>query len=1266
MQFVKKGPDIPERLLQLHEEGRVVFFCGAGISYPANLPGFAGLVDKLYKAVYEEPDEVQAAAIKAQKYDTAISLLENKLVDGRCRVRGELAKILTPTTEDLSHSKSTDTHDALLKLGKTREGLTRVITTNFDRLFQHVITTKDLKVPTFKSPYLPIPKNRFDGLIYLHGVLSEIPSESEVNTDHLVLSSGDFGLAYLTERWAARFVSELFRNYTVCFVGYSIADPVLRYMMDALAADRLLGENPPEMFAFGSYASGQEVKMANEWNAKNVTPILYRENSTHMYLHNTLKVWADTYHNGASGKEQIVVESAIAKPMASTKQDDFVGRMLWALSDKDGRPAKRFAELNPVPSLEWLQPLSEDIYKLIDLNRFGVIAGKNDKELAFSLINRPTPYSKAPYMTLVTRWGNTNNWDQVMTHLANWLTRHLNDIQLLLWIVKSGPELHPEFTRLIENKLTSLNDLYISGKSEEIRRIKSNAPNAIPGKYMLKLWSMLLSGRIKSHSRRYEIYNVINKIKIDGFTISTRLALRQALTPFVSISEPFSFDSDSKPKEIKNLRGLVSWEIQLTSLHVHSPIRDLEKFDGWQNALPSLLNDFYTLLKDVFDLMFELKDSSDTSDHSHITRPSIADHPQNRDHTDWTVLIDLTRDAWLATAKQDKSLAISYAQIWLKSPYPIFKRLAFFAATQSDFISTRLALTFISAEEYWWLWSHETQREMLRLIVELAPKLTQPETSQLESAILEGIPDLMIHPSADEDRKKRMTDRAVWLRLKKLSNAGAVLGEKAASTLNTLDLTYPSWELYENQKEEFPFWAEATWGSSPLEELIKRIIVPTTKEGLIEYLTEHPTLDGEDIDDWRERCSSHYNEASSALKELSKQKIWPIERWNDAIQVWSDDKLIRISWLEVAPTILEAPDDVFRYLTPSMSRWLNEISQKEVSHEDKLIEFAIRIIRMPIEYEKYDDDPLSQAINHPVGKATQALINRWYQIRLEDGQKIPPEFKPIFTELCDVDIEVYQHGRVILASNLVNLYRVDKPWTVEYLLPTFDWNASIEIAKSSWQGFLWSARPYLPLLVDFKSALLASSEHYGQLDDHKEQFASFLTFVAVESSDIFKPSELSKAFRALPLEGLRDVSAALANMLESSGDRREEFWNSRIKPFMEKFWPRLNNLKLQETDQLARLCIAARNEFPVALRLIQTMLNKSEFPFYLLHLLNSSTVCEDFPQAALKFLDLVIEFNSMGINDELQQCLHKIRNSVPGLIHDPRFVRLAEFAQMAQ
>ena len=63
--FLANGPDIPERLLQAHEDGRVVFFCGAGISYPAGLPGFGKLVDAIYEELGTTPNAVQQAAIKA-------------------------------------------------------------------------------------------------------------------------------------------------------------------------------------------------------------------------------------------------------------------------------------------------------------------------------------------------------------------------------------------------------------------------------------------------------------------------------------------------------------------------------------------------------------------------------------------------------------------------------------------------------------------------------------------------------------------------------------------------------------------------------------------------------------------------------------------------------------------------------------------------------------------------------------------------------------------------------------------------------------------------------------------------------------------------------------------------------------------------------------------------------------------------------------------------------------------------------------------------
>lgn len=47
MRFLADGPDMPDELLTARDEGRVVFFCGAGVSRArAGLPNFYELADR--------------------------------------------------------------------------------------------------------------------------------------------------------------------------------------------------------------------------------------------------------------------------------------------------------------------------------------------------------------------------------------------------------------------------------------------------------------------------------------------------------------------------------------------------------------------------------------------------------------------------------------------------------------------------------------------------------------------------------------------------------------------------------------------------------------------------------------------------------------------------------------------------------------------------------------------------------------------------------------------------------------------------------------------------------------------------------------------------------------------------------------------------------------------------------------------------------------------------------------------------------------------
>jgi hypothetical protein len=1260
VQFVRNGPDIPERLLQAHEDGRVAFFCGAGISYPARLPGFAGLVRNLHDALATTPNPIQRAAIKAKQFDTAIGLLEADIVGGRETVRQALPGILTP---DLTAPNATATHEALLTLAKGREGRTRLITTNFDRLFEVVIGAKSLPVERFQAPLLPVPKNRWDGLVYLHGLLTTAPTPSEL--DRLVVSSGDFGLAYLTERWAARFVSELFRGYTVCFVGYSINDPVLRYMMDALAADRLLGESPPEMFAFGSFSRGKDDERANEWQARNVTPILYREFNRHTYLHKTLRAWAKTYRDGVRGKESIVVECAMARPLASTTQDEFVGRLLWALSDPCGLPAKRFAELDPVPSLEWLQPLADERYQHTDLPRFRVPPKPTlDGKLSFSLTSRPSPYDLAPRMVLADGGAGGTRWDDVMRQLARWLIRHLDDPALLLWLVKQGGQLHDELASRIESRVGELAKLERDGNKDELDRIRGGAPNAIPRPAMRILWGLLLTGRVKSSIRDFDLYRWNDRLKRDGVTAALRLELRELLTPRVSMSAPLPWPGDDEvPRGPERVGDLVEWEIVLTADYVHSTLRDLRKDQHWIEALPVLLSDFTMLLRDALDLMRELGDAEDRSDFSYMHQPSISEHPQNKDFRDWTALIDLTRDAWLSTLVQSSERATFAAEGWWQTPYPLFKRLAYFAATQQDVVPHGRALDWLLADEHWWLWSVETEREALRLLITLAPQLDGAGSAELEQAILAGPPRGMFTDDILPDRWARIVDREIWLRLAKIAQAGAILSMAGKERLAELSAQYPQWQLAADQRDEFPYWTETGWVGDR-DPWRMPVLIPRSRRGLLNYLLEHPILEEGKKDDWRERCRVSFQATAYALCRLAGQNVWPPERWRDALRAWSQETFSDRSWRYMAPVLIDAPDELLQSVTHHISWWLQTLAKTFDGHKALFIALTRRILALDHEAAGDADDPVTRAINHPVGHVTEALLRWWYRRPLEDEQGLPGDLRAIFTELCDTRIDKFRHGRVLLAAHVVALFRVDPDWAKRNLLPLFDWQRSEAEARAAWEGFLWSPQLYRPLIEALKPAFLDTARHYAALAKHDGQYASLLTFAALDPGDTFTTAELAGATRALPQEGLDRAAYALVMALEGAGEQRADYWTNRGAPYFRTIWPKTrDNLSPAIAQSIGRLCVAAQEAFPEAVALLHAWLQPPLHPDYLTHRLHEAGLCHQFPAAALDFLDRVVRDETQWAPRDLAACLEAIRIADSESSGDDRFGRLATYVR---
>jgi hypothetical protein len=135
------------------------------------------------------------------------------------------------------------------------------------------------------------------------------------------------------------------------------------------------------------------------------------------------------------------------------------------------------------------------------------------------------------------------------------------------------------------------------------------------------------------------------------------------------------------------------------------------------------------------------------------------------------------------------------------------------------------------------------------------------------------------------------------------------------------------------------------------------------------------------------------------------------------------------------------------------------------------------------------------------------------------------------------------------------------------------------------------------------------------------------------------------------------VAASLVRALESAGEQREQYWLNRVRPFWQEIWPKDNQKMSQSIAQnLARLSIAARNEFPSALSTVTDWLQPFD-SHYIFYLLGESDLCARFPQDVLRLLDLIVS-EAFWLGSELGECLDKIASAWPESQGDPHYCQI--------
>jgi hypothetical protein len=344
MRFLKDSPTIPDALLIARDEGRVVFFCGAGVSRArAGLSDFFGLADDVIHKLGVPTDNPACKILnEAREIDkrTGVSgLISADRIFGLIERDFLVRDIEAAVAEALHPAEDVDlsAHQILLDLATTPEGKVQLVTTNFDRLFEACCDT--LKI--WQPPRLPDPSRHgeMDGIIHLHGYATKDYTGAE--GDGFILSSSEFGRAYLSDGWATQFFREIIDRYVVVFVGYTADDPPVNYLLEALnkKAGRLDG-----VYAF---QSGLADEAAAKWLHKGVKAIPYAENDGHRALWETLAAWAERAKAPDDWYKSII---DLAKKGPEQLQPHERGQVAHIISTVEG--ARKFSEGDDPPPAE--------------------------------------------------------------------------------------------------------------------------------------------------------------------------------------------------------------------------------------------------------------------------------------------------------------------------------------------------------------------------------------------------------------------------------------------------------------------------------------------------------------------------------------------------------------------------------------------------------------------------------------------------------------------------------------------------------------------------------------------------------------------------------------------------------------------------------------------------------------------------------------------------------------------------------------------------
>lgn len=1263
MRFIENGPNIPDELLFAQDEGQVVFFCGAGVSMAkAGLPSFYQLAENVLTELGTPKNDKARKLFNALKdLDSSVytqgqisaDLIFNSLrrsYDSNTIGRAVALSLISPSGADLR------AHKIILKLARLQSGETRLITTNFDLLFEKC-QRNIASITRASLPRIEYSGNDW-GIVHLHGKVS--PDYSGPDEDGFVLSSSEFGDAYLAQGWARDFVKSVLNKFNAVFIGYRADDPPVRYLLEGLQQ----GEGPKhKLYAF---QSGPNDEAVAQWNEKGVEAITYDESQEHVALWETLEAWATRSASPIAWRNRVLSKGRKSPVRLEPHERGMVAHTVKSVSG-----AKAFLNQDPPMSAEWLcvfdpkirnKKVEKDYYcnyeeKLIHpyqlygldddpppssdnvvfeqkpIDRWDAFQAdvKDYEELNHSNLPAIRGYNSSHIPALSTR----------LSYLADWVVK-VADQRLTPWWVGQQLGIHPRILDRIRFNMNHKNDPPIKGVLRDV-------------------WNKIFEVSLYDSRDDHSDHLFKNKVTSSGWTATMLREYGRESAPFLR-KEPIyggGIPRDNRRKldrrsllnvDVKYPEGIYAIEIPdeklqsaVSTLRANIEVAiDMERdYSGWI--------DFCAIEEDV-----------DPTGRQFSRSYGLSGYVLNfvnyyRKLVDYD--LQQANDEYNSWRKEDE----------------IFARLRVWA---SGFMNVTSAHEF--AEEVCGLrksdfWSFKGDRDLMLSLRKRWDELSDVDKRRIESKILQG-PSGYRGRSSEENEAisaHHQLNRLHWL-----DRQGCELSLDLKAVTQKLRKKAPDWkpiyaEAAADSHDGAGGWVKTDTDWSSLASVSPRQLIEKSKKFKgrdIRSFTEFAPFQG--------ICDEAPLRALAALKFELKEGGFSEEYWESFLSRDARKKDSFRLKLLIAGRLKEIPNDKFKDILLTASRWFEdagpELRKKNIRMYQAVWSKFIQTIERYenesksslVRQESSEIDWATEAINSPSGNLAELVMTDPEKDGLKAEQGFPEQWVSYVDELLGLPDDAHRYAMVIFAFNLSWLFNIDPKWTESRMLAQMEEHSSDKDDKEAiWAGFMWGAKlPNEPLYKRLKSQFLSMAVQSATDKRRDIEVLSGLVLSGWGSEDNATGGKFvtDEEMRSVLLNSSNEFRNYILWHLKNWSNSKDHGWDKMLLPFLQNVWPKQKKIRTKNTTStLCEIALGQVGSFPELSKAVTQLVSKVDSEhIFIPEVKHASEIASKYPSELLELLYAVLSDKPENWPYGTSDLVKEIEISDSNLQKDPRLIAL--------